>query len=244
VVKEEDEVLLPSKATPEQSVSIQDFQSIVGSLLWIARCTRPDILFAVHAATRRSHAPRLHDLKICRKILRYLKGTKNFKLKFNKFKGEMVVEAFSDADWADNKCDRKSVSGGIVYFCGVPVSWICKKQPCVSLSTQEAEFIAGSEVIREVIGVQELMDELNIQVLKPSKLYMDNKEGIRQVMQESSSAKLKHVDMRYKFVCDRASKGQIQVDYVKSEDQVADIFTKPLPLVKLSKFRSLCGLSE
>jgi hypothetical protein len=73
---------------------------------------------------------------------------------------------------------------------------------------------------------------------------MDNKEDIKQVMQESSSAKLKHVDMRYKFVCDRASKGQVSVEYVKSENQVADMFTKPLSFAKLSKFRELCGLCE
>jgi hypothetical protein len=105
----------------------------------------------VHAATRKAHAPRLHDLKICRKILRYLKGTKNLKLKFSKCDGPLTIQAFSDADWADNKCDRKSVSGGVVFFGGVPVSWICKKQPCVLLSTQEAEFIAGSEVIPDVL---------------------------------------------------------------------------------------------
>jgi hypothetical protein len=143
-------------------------------------------------------------------------------LKFNKCDGPLTIQAFSDADWADNKCDRESVSGGVVFFGGVPVSWICKKQPCVSLSTQEAKFIAGSEVIRDVLGVQELMDELNIKFVKPSQVCMDNKEGIKQVMQESSSAKLKHVDMRYKFVCDRASKGQVSVEYVKSENQVAD----------------------
>jgi hypothetical protein len=67
LVSEKDEVLLPSRATPDQAVGVQDFQSLVGSLLWIARCTRPAILFAVHAATRKAHAPRLHDLKICRK---------------------------------------------------------------------------------------------------------------------------------------------------------------------------------
>ena len=114
------------------------WQKLIGSLLWIARCTRPGIMFAVHAATRRTHAPSENDLESALKILKYLKGSKDLKLKFDKWEsanGMVIVSGYADADWADNKSTRKSVSGGIVSINGMPVQWICKKQSSVSLSS-------------------------------------------------------------------------------------------------------------
>ena len=221
------------------------YQSIVGSLLWIARCTRPDILFAVQVATRKNHAPSEGDLKIVKQILRYLRGTSTLKMHLNGFKtrGEqVVVSGYSDADWGDNKSTRRSVSGGIVLMNGSPTSWICKKQPCISLSTQEAEYIAGTEVVKEILGTTQLLQELKIPVKWPTILWMDNTQAIQQIEQETTSLKLKHVDMRYKFLCDKAKNDQVEPKYIKSGDQVADIFTKPVTQATNLKLRELCGL--
>jgi hypothetical protein len=242
----DDGELLPPRSTTEQPVSVQVYQSIVGSLLWIARCTRPDIMFAVHAVTRKTHAPSEKDLKIAKQIMRYLKGTKDLKLHMESYKCEgqnqITLSGYSDADWGDNKSTRKSVSGGIVCLNGNPVSWSCKKQSCVALSTQEAEYIAGAELCKELLGLQQVFQELNMRIKSPTFLWMDNMQGIKQIEQETSSTKLKHVDMKYKFLCERAKKGDVVPKYVKSEDQVADIFTKPMSQVKMMKLRRLCGL--
>ena len=203
-------------------------------------------MFAVHAATRRTHAPSEDDLEGALKILKYLKDSKELKLMFKKWEstnGLMNISGYADADWADNKSTRKSVSGGIVSINGMPVQWICKKQSCVSLSTLEAEFIAGTEVSRELLGLKQLAEELQVKLHLPIPLWMDNKEGIVQIEQESSSSRLKHVDMKFKFLCDRAKKNQVVPSYVRSEDQVGDIFTKPLSQQKILKLRELCGLS-
>jgi hypothetical protein len=241
----EDGELLPSSSTTKQPVSVQVYQSIVGSLLWIARCTRPDILFAVHAVTRKTHAPTEKDLAMAKQIMRYLRGASGLKLHQDKYKSSdssIFLSGYSDADWGDEKSTRKSVSGGIVCLNGNPVAWSCKKQTCVALSTQEAEYIAGAELCKSLLGLRQFFQEINVCVKSPTIVWMDNTQGIKQIEQETSSAKLKHVDMKYKFLCERAKKGDVVPKYVKSEDQVADIFTKPMSKIQLLKLRQLCGL--
>jgi hypothetical protein len=186
--------LLP-KYSKDGEVTVRDFQSLAGSLLWVARCTRPDIMLAVHCITRKTHAPTARDYQLAKKILKYLKGTKMEKLKLPKWNAtrKVSIEAYSDADWADNKSDRKSVSGGLVLLNGVPVSWTCKKQTCVALSTLEAEYIAASEACKVLIGMEQLLAEIGIQILKPMPLWMDNQAAIVNIQQESSSSRLKWI---------------------------------------------------
>jgi hypothetical protein len=130
--------------------------------LWIARCTRPDILFAVHAVTRKTHAPTEKDLAMAKQIMRYLRGTSGLKLYQDKYKSSnssIFLSGYSDADWGDEKRTRKSVSGGIVCLNGNPLAWSCKKQTCVALSTQEAEYIAGAELCKNLLGLQHFFQE-------------------------------------------------------------------------------------
>jgi len=98
-------------------------------------------------------------------------------------------------------------------------------------------------VVKEILGVQQLLEEIGLKVQSPLPLKVDNAEAIRQIGQESSSQKLKHVDMRYKFLCVEAKRQRIVPSYIKSEDQAADMFTKPMPQQKLIKLRMLSGLS-
>ncbi|KAG3105785.1 hypothetical protein PI125_g13359 [Phytophthora idaei] len=127
--------------------TVKTCQSLVGTLLWISRCARPDISFAVHRVTRNAHAPTEADWRLAKRIAKYLKGTKELKLLMNTDENAMgddgvLVEAFSDADHASDKKDRKSVTGGVLMVAGVVVAWLCKKQACVALSTMESEFVA------------------------------------------------------------------------------------------------------
>ncbi|CAI5714960.1 unnamed protein product [Peronospora effusa] len=126
---------------------LKSFQSMVGSLLWIARCTRPDICFAVHKTTRQTHKPTVKDWKTAERIMRYLKMSKDLKLHLSgdgSASKDMRIESWSDADFAVDKSDRKSVSGCVPTMDGSVVFCSCKKQSGVSLSTMEAEFIAAS----------------------------------------------------------------------------------------------------
>uniref|UniRef100_A0AAV1T9G7 Uncharacterized protein n=1 Tax=Peronospora matthiolae TaxID=2874970 RepID=A0AAV1T9G7_9STRA len=204
--------------------TIKTFRSFVGSLLWIARCTRPDIAFAVHKATRQTHQPRLHDLKLAKRIARYLKRTQDYKLRMEPAKHldiKIQLEAYSDADFAAEKSDRKSFTGSIIRLNGMPVSWTSKKQGGVSLSTMEAEFVAASEQARELLGFREMLNEIG----KPPALPM-------------------YIDVRTKFVCDFARRGIILSQYVRPKQQLADHLTKALDAVKLAALCEMIGLDK
>ena len=143
--------------------SVRTFQSLVGSLLWVARCTRPDIAFAVHKATRQIHQSRLHDLKLAKRIAPYLKGTRILKRRMKPAMisdGELKLESYSDANFAADKSYRKSLTGGIVRLNGMPVRWMAKKQKGVLLFTMEAKFFAASEQVRELLGIREMLCEI------------------------------------------------------------------------------------
>ena len=107
----------------------------------------------------------------------------------------------------------------------------------------EAELVAASQAIREVLGIQEQLKELNIDMETPSILWMDNMAAISQGQSESSSNRSKHIDIKVKFLCDEGRKNKIVMQHVASADMVADLFTKPLCKEKLVKLRMLCGLS-
>lgn len=133
-------------------VTTRKFQSLVESLLWLVRCKRPDIAFAVHKSSRRAHAPTISDWKLSKKVLRYLGGTKQLRLRMRgdgASSGPESVVGYSDAGFAADKSDRKSVTGGIVAVSGMAVSWVCRKQTGISPSTMEAESTAASVMARE-----------------------------------------------------------------------------------------------
>ncbi|GMF42843.1 unnamed protein product [Phytophthora fragariaefolia] len=160
-------------------VTVRMFQSLVGSLLWVARCTRPDIAYVVHKASRRTHRPTMFDWKLGKRISRYLAGTKSLSMKSQgALEKPLKVIAYSDADFAADKADRKFVTGHLLTVDGMPVSWICKKQTGVSLSTMEAEYTAASVMSTELLGVRELLGELGITHASPVSLRVDNQAAL------------------------------------------------------------------
>ncbi|POM74260.1 Integrase catalytic core protein [Phytophthora palmivora] len=194
----------------ENVATVKQFQSLVGSLMWVARCTRPYIAFAVHKASRRTHDPTVADWKLAKRILRYLSGTKELRLQMRgdrRTEELLEVVAYSDADFATDKEDRKSATGGLVTMDGMPVSWTCKKQGGVSLSTMEAEYTGASVMAAELLGVRELLGELSVKHEIPMTLRIDNQAALKQLDDEGASAKVKHIDVRIKFVGDCTKRG-------------------------------------
>ena len=137
-------------------------------------------------------------------ISKYLKGTKMLKLQIGGVgvsSGDVNIDSWSDADFAADKSDRKSVSECVVMIDGAVVLWSCKKQNGVSLSTMEAEFIAASQAGRELLGLRQLFQELGIKIAEPMKLKMYNQAAINQMESEKRTASAKLVDIRFKFIC-------------------------------------------
>ena len=219
----------------EETVVDVPFREIVGSLMWIANQTRPDIANAVRAVARFSHDPKPIHYKAAQKILEYLNATSDLGLTFRRdsdlesVQMEFDLETYVDADYAHKAEDRRSVSGVAVCCGGTLVSWFSRTQKCVTLSTTEAEYVAMADGVKEALYVRGILAFL-MPSLEPMSIgvYEDNKGAIDLAKNPLSSSNSKHIDVRYHFLRELAASGDIAVQYLRSEDQHADILTKAI----------------
>ena len=227
--------------SPEETAQ---FRTMAGGLLWITRCSRPDIAYAVHKMTRRTHAPRVCDMKMGKRILRYLNGSSAYRLKVMKdAEGTpLQIQVYTDADWAGEAKDRKSINAALTFLNGMIISWTCNKQTAVALSTMESEFVSAARGVQDALACFHILEELKQSVELPFSLFMDNQAAITSVMNESSSSKTKHVDIRHKFIKDYYQKGYLMPKYVPTTNMKADILTKNMPGPTFERLRSLIGI--
>jgi hypothetical protein len=154
------------------------------------------------------------------------------------------VEGYSDADWAGSRKNRKSISGGVIFLNGMPISWHVKKQSMVSLSTMEAEYIACSEAAKELLGIREIAKEIGLEVCRPLELWCDNQAAICQAKGEGSSGRAKHIDMRIKFIITCVKKNLIEIKHAPTVDMIANVFTKPLSKEKMRVAHEMIGMKR
>jgi hypothetical protein len=124
------------------------------------------------------------------------------------------------------------------------VSWSSRRQPCVSLSTTEAEFIAASETVKEAIWLKRLLTEIGNNGDKPIPILCDNDSTIKLVKNNQFHQRTKHIEVRHYFVREKQEAGEIEVSYVPTQDNLADIFTKPLPNPRFCDLRARLGITE
>jgi hypothetical protein len=141
---------------------------------------------------------------------------------------QVDVCAFADADWANDKGDRRSVTGWVAKLNGDPVSWSSKKQRVVALSTCEAELYAESAAIQEVLWLRGLMEELGLHTQTGSTVFGDNQSAIAVSQNGVKGERTKHVDVKYHFVTETVERGEVRLRWVPTAEQQADIFTKAL----------------
>lgn len=170
-------------------------------------------------------------------MFKYLQGTKDAGISYTDQSNIQKLRAFSDSDHAGDKKTRRSTTGYIIQYCGGLISWGAKLQDVTALST-EAEFIAAAECTCQMIYIKNLIEEL---IGKPvqTELNIDNQSAIRLMTVGIFNQRTRHIDVRYHFLDEKIRKNQISIKYVSSDDQLADIFTKPLGSVKFTKFRNL-----
>ncbi|XP_031102077.1 uncharacterized protein LOC116005983, partial [Ipomoea triloba] len=200
------------------------YRSIAGALQYLT-ITRPDLSFAVNLLCQHMHAPTTAHWEQLKRVLRYVKCTMSLGLRLRKSSsGEL--HAFSDSDWAGCPTDRKSTSGHAVFLGTNLVSWVCKKQRTVARSSTEAEYKALADVCAEVLWILSLLREIGISPLPVPKLWCDNLGATYMCANPIFHARTKHVEIDYHFVRDRVAAGDIQVHFISTKDQLADIFTK------------------
>ena len=173
-------------------------------------------------------APAPAHLKEMYKLIRHVLATKGYGLKFELRKDiiKWALKALSDSDFASDKETRISVFGYIIYFCGIPIAWRSKGMKSVVLSTTEAEYMALSEVVKELKFIVQLMETMNIEVELPITVHVDNVGAIWLSNNCTTSDRTKHIDIRTSFVKEYQEDGKIIIKFVKSEENEADIFTK------------------
>jgi hypothetical protein len=221
-------------ATPDDKlVDPTSYQELTGSLNHLAITSRPDIAFAVSKLCQFNSKPTFTHLKAARRVLRYAIHTRDYSLKYCG-DGSSVLQllGFADADYGSNLIDRKSTTGYIFILCCGPISWQSRKQPTVAMSTMEAEYMALSDAIRELLSRMYYITELGISTIQPTVMYSDNQAAIALSDGEGDYRRAKHIDIRYHFIRDHLQRGTVEINYIPSEKQPADILTKALPTSK------------
>ncbi|GJY73112.1 retrovirus-related pol polyprotein from transposon TNT 1-94 [Tanacetum coccineum] len=203
-----------------------DYRSMIGSLMYLTS-SRPDIMFATCMCARYQANPNEHHVSAVKRIFRYLKGSINLGLWYPKDSG-FDLTAYSDADHAGCHLDRKSTSGSVQFLGDKLVCWSSKKQNCVSISTAESEYVAVSGCCAQVLWMRTQLTDYGFFFDKVP-IYCDSKSAIAISCNPVQHTRTKHIDVRYHFIKDHVEKGTIELYFVGTEFQLADLFTKSLP---------------
>ena len=189
--------------------------------------------------------PQEGHLIAVKRVLRYIKGTIDHGVLLpRKSKGntEIEVHGYTDSDFSGDQDEKKSTAGYIFMIEGAPISWSSKKQSIVALSSCEAEYVAASYAACQAAWIEMLLEELRIMESKKIKLFVDNKSAINLANHPMSHGRSKHIERRYHFLRDQVNKGKLDLEYCKTEVQLADIFTKPLGRARFDELKRSIGM--
>jgi hypothetical protein len=203
------------------------YKELIGSLMFAAIVTRPDIVYSVIKLAQYSSNPSRGHWNLAKRVLQYLNTTKDMELRLGG--KQMCLHAYSDADFVGDTEDRKSIGGYVVFLGEGAVSWSAKKQTMVTLSSTESEYIALSEAAREVLWVRWFLeDTLNITYNEPTVIFEDNQSTIAFANNQRTAGRMKHIQVKYHFVRDLIENRTIEIMYRHTKQMTADIMTKPL----------------
>ena len=242
------------------------YASLVGSLMYAAVATRPDISYAVQRLSSFTANPGLAHWTAAKRVLRYLAGTQdsgiiygpeetedNQRVYLQAFinrqedaqtpdDGHPQVLGYSDADYANDIRDRKSISGYVFKLGRGAITWSSKKQPTVATSTTEAEYTASALAAREAVWLRNLFAEIGFEQTRPTVLYEDNRASIILAQDPQFHQRSKHFDVRYHYVREKQAEGQIDIKQCPTEEMIADIFTKALAKPRHQKLMRMLGM--
>lgn len=221
-----------------------DYRKLIGMLLYLTTHTRPDIAAAVSILSQKVSKPNQTDMNEVKRIIRYLKGTQYLKLRLSYALGEQQLHSYSDANWAEDRENRKSNSGQFCSVNGGAVSWSCRKQEVIALSSTEAEYVALSETCKETVWLKRLLNFFDENITSEIMIFTDSQSCLKMIQNDKFSNRTKHIDVKYHFTRDLVSTGEIKLHYVETENNIADLFTKPLGPTKIQQLREQACLID
>lgn len=201
------------------------YRELLGSLMYLMIATRPDLCYAICYLSRFQDSASDEHWQHLKKVLRYVKGTKDMKLVYRRNSNDSLI-GYVDSDWANDE-ERKSTSGYIFKIFGNSVLWASKKQTLVTTSTTDAEYVAAWMACREAIWLSKLLSDMQLPLEGPVKLYEDN-AGCIFISKNPETKRSKHIDVKFHYVRECVWNKKIELVYIESSNQLADIFTKSL----------------
>lgn len=219
------------------------YREAVGSLMYLTVSTRPDISFAVGLTSRFIEHPSKAHVNAVKRILKYIKGTSSYGI-FFPANENLVLFAYSDADFAGCVNTRHSTTGYLFQVGRAIISWASQRQKCVSISTAESEYKAASEAVREMMWLRSLLMDLLPNGFDIPILSIDNQSAMKLVKNPEMHKRTKHIDVSFHFIREKFNEGLFSIEHVPSEHQLADILTKPLPRDRFCSLRNLIGIIE
>ena len=216
------------------------YRKIVGSLLYLT-ATRPDVMFAASLLSRFMHNPTKTHMGTANRVLRYIAGTVDYGIKYDKGEAAILV-VLCDSDWGGSEDDMRSTSGYAFSLGSGIFSWASVKQQSVALSTAEAEYVSAAEATSQAIWLRFVLKDFGEMQIDATPLMCDNTSAIAMTRNPVFHQRTKHIKRKYHFIREALQENVIELFYCKSEEQIADIFTKALPKERFVYLRELLGV--
>ncbi|KAI5342994.1 hypothetical protein L3X38_010870 [Prunus dulcis] len=216
------------------------YRQMVGSLLYLT-ATRPDIMFAACLLARFMHNRTKKHMGTAKRVLRYIQGTISYGIAYDKGKGAVLI-GYCDSDWSGSEDDMRSTSGYTFNLGSGAFSWASIRQSSVALSIAEAEYMSAAEATAQAMWLRFVLSDFGEEQVEPTQLLCDNTSAIAISKNPVHHHKTRHINRRFHFIRDALQNGEIDLLYCKTEEQLADIFTKPLARDRFEYLRKALGV--
>ena len=225
-----DKDVIFSKGSKDAGNKGRPYRELIGGLMYLAIATRPDINHAVSILAQFNDCHEDAHWVAAKRILRYLKGTVDYSLNYQK--SDDSIEGHVDADWGRCKIDRRSVTGYVFTLCRGAITWKSQKQRTVALSSTEAEYMALAECAKGAVYLNEFIKELGFHDLTGITIHNDNLGAQLLAKNPIVHPRIKHIDIRYHFIREVLKRGDIRLEHTSTDEMVADALTMPVAVVK------------
>jgi hypothetical protein len=223
-----DNHMSPKTDSEKREMDDKPYRSILGSVMWGQLATHPDLSFSVSLLARFQANPGIQHWNMLMHVVGYIKNTLDYGLTYS-CNSDISPVAFADADYGGCRDTRRSTSGYICMMAGGAVSWSSKRQATVALSTVEAEYVVMSRCAQQIVWMHSWLREVAVNYATPGVIKGDNRGAVALTKNTKDHGKVKHIDIRHHYIRELLQSGEITIEQVPSLDNLADLFTKPLP---------------
>ena len=233
----------PCPEGEELEISLKQYvQFVVGAAMHVYVGTKPELGYALQSLCRHVARPGPAHLQAAKHLLRYLQQSKSVALVYRRPSNPVLLNRifmFSDANFGGTHTDRRPMGGGGCYFHGALIFWTCKRLPVICLSSAESEYTEASLIAALTLYARNLACDMHIAQLEATIFFEDNQPAMKIATNPVSSARVRHIDIKYHFIREQVQRGNIQLVYLPTSEMLADIFTKALGPILFVRFRDL-----